>query len=210
MFSIGDTFLMGGVFLFHPIIQSHILRILNVMIRCILLLLTVVSLPLHAQIGDPFPAISAETVKDEIVNIPSDTEGKYTLIGMAYSKKSEDDLNTWFAPVYQKFVYKPEKPGLFDSFRYDINVYFIPMFTGIKAAGQGVAKKKALKNIDQRLFPHILFYKGELKKYKEALDFEKKDIPYFFLLDKAGNIVYATSGEFNEDKLDDIEDNIDE
>ena len=163
-----------------------------------------------AQVGDPFPQLAAETVKDEVVTIPDDTNGKFTLIGMAYSKKSEGDLNTWFSPVYQKFVYKPEKPGLFDSFRYDINVFFVPMFTGVKAAAQGTAKKKALKNVDERLFPHILFYKGELKKYKDALDFEKKDIPYFFLLDKEGNILYATSGAFSESKLDSIEEAIDD
>jgi hypothetical protein len=171
----------------------------------LIIIFLLASISLNAQVGNQFPDLSAETVKDKVVNIPSDTEGKYTLIGMAYSKKSEDDLNSWFAPVYQKFVYKPEKPGLFDSFQYDINVYFIPMFTGIKSAAQGTAKKKALKNIDERLFPHILFYKGELKKYKEALDFEKKDVPYFFLLDTSGKIIYATSGAYTEDKLDEIE-----
>jgi hypothetical protein len=51
----------------------------------------------------------------------------------------------------------------------------------------------------------VLFYKGELKPYKEALDFEKKDIPYFFVLDKTGKIVYATSGKYTTAKMDQIE-----
>ena len=93
---------------------------------------------------------------------------------------------------------------------YDVNVYFVPMFTGVNAAATGTAKKKAIKNVDPQLLPYILFYKGELKKYKEALDFEKKDIPYFFVLDKTGKIVYATSGKFTEDKLDAIEDAIED
>jgi hypothetical protein len=180
------------------------------MTRCILLLALFSFFRANAQVGDLFPELSAVTVKDELITIPGETQGKFTLIGMAYSKKSEGDLNSWFSPIYQKFIYKPAKPGLFDSFRYDVNVYFIPMFTGIKAAAQGVAKKKALKNIDERLFPHILFYKGELKKYKEALDFEKKDTPYFFVLDKMGKIIYATSGAFTESKLDEIEEKIDD
>ena len=178
------------------------------MTRWICTLIILICTQGFAQVGDPFPELSAETVLDETVTIPNDTQGKYTLIGMAYSKKSEEDLNTWFAPVYQKFVYRSEKPGLFDAFAYDVNVYFIPMFTGVKAAAQGTAKKKALKNVDERLFPHILFYKGELKKYKQALDFEKKDIPYFFVLDSEGNIVHATSGAFSESKMDAIEDSI--
>ena len=92
---------------------------------------------------------------------------------------------------------------------YDVNVFFVPMFTGINAAAEGTAKRKALKNLDPQLIPYILFYKGELKMYKEALDFERRDIPYFFVLNADGKIVYATSGAFSEDKLGEIEDAID-
>jgi hypothetical protein len=47
-----------------------------------------------------------------------------------------------------------------------------------------------------------------LKTYKEALDFEKKDIPYFFVVDPEGKIVYATSGKYSEAKMAAIEENI--
>ena len=154
-------------------------------------------------IGSNYPDLEGETVNNAKVNLPDDAEGKYTLVGMAYSKKSEKELKSWFQPVFTKFI--QESTGLFSSFGYDVNVYFIPMFTGIKAAGVGAAKKKALKNIDARLHPHILFYKGNLKDYKDALDFEKRDTPYFFVLDKAGKIVYATSGAFSENKMSKIE-----
>jgi predicted transcriptional regulator len=88
---------------------------------------------------------------------------------------------------------------------YDVNVYFVPMFTGINAAATGTAKRKALKNTDPQLLPYILFYKGELKTYKEALDFERRDVPYFFVLDPQGKIVFATSGAFSEGKMDQVE-----
>jgi hypothetical protein len=159
-------------------------------------------------IGKMFPDMEAETVEDKKVMLPADTKGKYTLIGLAYSKKSEDDLNGWFSPVYNKFVRKAK--GMLEGMGYDVNVYFVPMFTGVNAAATGTAKKKALKNIDPILLPYILFYKGELKTYKEALDFEKRDIPYFFVLDPEGKIVFATSGAFSEDKLDDVEDSIED
>lgn len=154
-------------------------------------------------IGKPFPALEAETVDDTKVRIPDDTKGKYTLIGLAYSKKSEDDLNSWFEPVFYKFIQKTK--GLMAGFGYDVNVYFVPMFTGINAAATGTAKKKAAKNIDPQLLPYILFYKGELKTYKQELDFEKRDIPYFFVLDPEGKIVFATSGAYTEEKMDQVE-----
>lgn len=159
-------------------------------------------------VGKVFPDMTAETVEDKKVNLPGDTKGKYTLLGLAYSKKSEDELNSWFNPIFSKFIQKSK--GLMSGFAYDVNVYFVPMFTGVNAAATGTAKKKAIKNVDPQLLPYILFYKGELKTYKEALDFEKKDIPYFFVLDASGKIVYATSGKFSQAKLDEIEESIDE
>ena len=168
------------------------------------LVLWVGSFNLHAQvIGKMFPPMEAETVEDKKVNLPTATKGKYTLLGLAYSKKSEDELNSWFEPVFSKFIQKTK--GLMSGMGYDVNVYFIPMFTGVNAAATGTAKKKALKNIDPQLLPYILFYKGELKTYKEALDFEKRDIPYFFVLDATGKIIYATSGAYSEDKMDKVE-----
>jgi hypothetical protein len=156
-------------------------------------------------IGKMFPDMEAETADDKKVKLPQDVKGKYTLLGLAYSKKAEDELNTWFTPVYEKFIRK-SKGGLFDDMGYDVNVYFIPMFTGVNAAATGTAKKKAIKNVDPELLPRILFYKGELKTYKEALDFEKKDTPYFFVLDAEGKILHATSGKFTEAKMGQVED----
>jgi hypothetical protein len=159
---------------------------------------------LHAQvIGKMFPDMEAETVEDKVVKLPAEVQGKHTLLGLAYSKKSEDELNSWFQPVFEKFIQKNK--GLFESFGYDVNVYFVPMFTGVNAAATGTAKRKAMKNVDPQLLPYILFYKGDLKPYKDALDFEKKDIPYFFVLDPSGKIVYATSGKYSQKKMDEVE-----
>ena len=157
----------------------------------------------YGQIGKMFPDLEAETVEDKKVSIPAEVKGKYTLIGMAYSKKSEDELNSWVQPVFEKFIQKTS--GILAGFSYDVNVYFIPMFTGVNAAATGTAKRKALKNIDPQLLPYVLFYKGELKPYKDALDFEKKDIPYFFVLDPTGKIIYATSGKYSASKMDKVE-----
>ncbi len=170
----------------------------------LLMFATVLTLSAVAQVtGKMFPAMEVETVEDKKVNLPQDAKGKYTLLGLAYSKKSEDELNSWFQPVFEKYIQKTK--GLLAGFTYDVNVYFIPMFTGINAAATGTAKRKALKNIDPQLLPYVLFYKGELKPYKEALEFDKKDVPYFFVLDPTGKIVHATIGKYTEDKMDEIE-----
>jgi hypothetical protein len=161
----------------------------------------------NAQIeGKMFPDMIAETVEDKQVNLPKDTKGKYTLLGLAYSKKSEDELNSWFQPVFETFIQKTT--GLMSGMGYDVNVYFVPMFTGVNAAATGTAKKKAAKNIDPQLLPYVLFYKGKLEPYKDALDFQHKDVPYFFVLNAEGKIIYATSGKFSDEKLEEIESKI--
>lgn len=154
-------------------------------------------------IGRAFPAMDVETINDSKVKLPDSVSGKYTLLGLAYSKKAEDDLISWFEPIFNKFVNKPQ--GVLKGFGHDVNVFFIPMFTGINAAAAGTVKRKSLKKTDPQLFPYILFYKGQLKPYKESLNFDNKETPYFFVLDPRGVIVYATTGAFSEAKLDEIE-----
>lgn len=163
-------------------------------------------------IGSIFPAMNTSTADGKVVDLPGDTKGKYTLLGLAFSKKSEDDLNTWMEPVFWKFIDKPEgkMDQLFGNYQYDVNAFFVPMFTGIKTAATKTAKKKALKKMDPRLIPSILFYKGKLKPYKESLDFQQKDIPYFFVLDKNGKIIYATSGRYTDDKMNKVEEIVSE
>lgn len=158
-----------------------------------------------AQMGNKFPEIKGETVSDQKVNLPEDTGGKYTLVGMAFSKKSDDDLQSWFRPVYERFLQESGNAGLFADFAYDVNVFFIPMFSGLKKAAAGPAKRKALKKVDAGLHDHILFYVGEIKSYREALHLDEKDLPYFFVLDKQGKIVYATTGAYSVGKMEEVE-----
>ncbi|MGC4023031.1 MAG: hypothetical protein QM734_14350 [Cyclobacteriaceae bacterium] len=173
-------------------------------VRLLILFLIGLCIEVNAQlIGKIFPNMTAETVDDKKITLPQDVKGKYTLLGLAYSRKSEDELNTWFNPVFNTFIQKVQ--GQMATFNYDVNVYFIPMFTGINAAATGTAKRKAMKKVDPKLLPYILFYKGELKKYKDELDFESRDIPYFFVLDADGKIVFATDGSFSDVKMESIE-----
>ena len=168
--------------------------------------LTFFSIAIFAQVdGKKFPELEAEKIDDTVISIPKDVSDKYTLVALAYSKKSEKDLETWLIPLYNTFIYKPDKPTMFAAFAYDIHVFIIPMFTGVNAAAKGIAKKKAAEGLDPKLHNNLLFYKGELKKYKKELEFDKRDVPYIFVIDKSGTIVYSTSGAYSEAKMDAIE-----
>ncbi len=158
-------------------------------------------------VGKIFPDMETITLQEQTVNLPLETSNKFTLLGLAFSNKSEDDLLTWLVPVYDKFI--GDKSGtltnLFAEMTYDVNVFFVPMFTGINTPATRPAMKKALDKVDPRLHPYILFYKGKLKPYKDALSFDKRDIPYLYVLDNKGKIIYVTSGAYSGAKMDEIE-----
>lgn len=162
---------------------------------------------LSAQTGSVFPNLEGESLAHGNVRIPRGIKGKHTLIGIALSKKSEDDLKGWFNPLYHHLIEGPAEGSLF-AFNYDVNVYFIPMLTGAKRPAYKAVMKKVEKDVDKRLHPHVLFYQGTLKEYKKALNIDDKDEPYFYLLDKEGKIIYATQGEFTQPKMQKIIDQL--
>lgn len=187
---------------------------LSVALGCLSLLFVlgawVASHPAGGQdLPEIFPEMTCNTLEGKEVCIPKHTKGKYSLIGLAYSSKAEEQLKTWFKPVYYKFVYQPEKPVLFHE-PYDVNLYFVPMFTGVQQLRTGSTVDKIKEQMDSKLHPYILIYKGDLKSYKNKLDFERRDVPYFFVLDEEGKIVYATSGEYSGEKMGKIEEVIDD
>jgi hypothetical protein len=168
-----------------------------------LLTFTLLSFNGLAQLNIQFPDLEGESLTHEMINIPKDIEGKYALIGLAFSKKSEKFLNSWFNPAYQQFINKPETPSLFAG-NYDVNVYFVPMFTGAKRPAYEKVMEKVSETIDPKLYPHVLFYKGSLKDYKKTLDFDGKDLPYFYILDPTGKIIYSTNGFYSDRKMQEI------
>ncbi|MEO6903698.1 MAG: hypothetical protein ABI315_11215 [Bacteroidia bacterium] len=164
--------------------------------------------PIGGVVGKQFPTMQCEDYNGKKINIPVETNGKYTLLGMAFSNDAEANLKTWITPIYNKFIVKIDQSKA-DVFAvgsdYDVNLFFIPMFTGINQLTSKQSKEKIKSHTDQELFPYLLFYSGD-KSYKTELNFEKKDIPYFFVLDATGKIVYATSGIYDDKKMDAIVD----
>ncbi len=163
---------------------------------------------LQAQTGTQFPDIETERLSDQkTVKLPAAAKGKITLIGIAYSRKSDELLKPWFEPVYTTFV-KPEK-GLF-TVEYDVNIYFIGMIRGVAQVAGEKIEKEMREGIDPKLQPYVHLYRGAIGTYKEALKLGQKDLPYFFVLDESGKIIYSTSGAYSEEKLEEVIDKMPE
>lgn len=183
----------------------------------VVLLFTAIAMAFKSEkdgsvIGKTFPSMECESYDGKKINLPTATLGKYTLLGMAFDNDAEAALDSWISPVYNTFIVKSDnkQADVFNvSTEYDVNLFFIPMFTGFNQLTIKKSKEKIQSKTDKELYPYLLFYKGG-KTYKAELDFEKKSIPYFFVLDKTGKIVYATSGRYDAKKFDKILDIIGE
>jgi len=173
------------------------------------LLLLTSAFTLKAQVGNLFPAMEAETLTAEMINLPEGLQGKYSILGLAFSQKAEDNLKTWFSPAYNQFIRESGKTNIFAT-DYDINMFFIPMFTGAKTVAYKKTMGKVQKTTDPKLHAYILFYKGTMKTYKTSLGFKGKNVPYFYLLDDTGKIIWQTSGAYSDQKMQEIIDHLDE
>jgi len=159
----------------------------------------------NAQVGKQFPELKGVTLSEKNVNLPTDCKGKVTIVCLAYSKKAEEALHSWLVPMYNKFV---AKTGLMDD-AYDVSVYFVPMFTGIHQPTENLAKKQLKEGTDKKFMDNIICYHGSIHPYKEDLNLDEKEFPYFFILDKDGKITYATKGFYDDKKMEEISDKID-
>lgn len=151
--------------------------------------------------GSLFPELKGETPSGKHITLPKDAKGKHTILCLAYDKSANDLLTAWFEPAYLRFVMHH---GLFAG-DHDVNIWFVPMFTGMNKAAYGPVMKKVQKGEAPEVQDHILFFQGDIDLYVQELDMGDKSKPYVFLLNDAGQVIHTESGEFTDDKLEAIE-----
>jgi hypothetical protein len=156
-----------------------------------------------AQKGSAFPNFPAKKLSGQTFVLPDSVKGKYSIIGIAFSKKAEESLLTWYQPAYQTFIQK--KKTMFASEVYNVNTYFVAVITGAnKISGEDIVKK-IKDNTQKELQPYVLTYIGEFASYKKTLNITESDEPYFFILDEKGVIVHITKGAYTAAKLAEVE-----
>jgi len=147
---------------------------------------------LIAQKGEQFPSIDVLDLNDQALNIPNDTKGKFTLIGVAFSEDAQRDLYSWSQPVFSEFM----DDNNMSSLVYDPNVHLILLFTGANQLGYNKAKQQITEGTDESLKDNIVLYKGKMEDYRKTLKMKDRKKPYFFVLDKDGKIIYTAVGRY--------------
>lgn len=152
--------------------------------------------------GEYFPSIEAENLNEKMVKIPEDTKGKFTIVAIAFSEKAQEDLYSWSQPVYSEFLDENNMASLV----YDPHMHLILMFTGANQVVFNKAKKQIVEGSDETIKDNLLLYKGKMEDYRDKLDMGNRKIPYFFVLDKEGKIIYTAEGAYSAKVLKEVGD----
>lgn len=165
------------------------------LITCLLSLVLATS---FAQVGQQFPKIDGLDLNDESISLPQ-SNGKYSIIAIAYLREAEPEMKKWLNPLYNEFVNKDKGKSDFDMTEaYDINFYFVPMISGLK-----IFKNEYKNNTDKAFWPYIVdTEKYDIKGMQKLLGVTNPKVPYFYVIDKSGKIVNVQSGSFNEQKME--------
>ncbi len=147
-----------------------------------------------------FPELIGTDLNDKKVELPESVQGKFSIVGIAYSKKAEDALVSWREPIYYEFI---DKSGL-AALVYDVDVFLVLMFTGVNRSVYGKYSKKLKQTVEDQYKDQMLLYSGNIDSYKSSLGINQKDIPYLFVLNKEGQIIHKTSGRYSSKKLEQI------
>jgi len=169
---------------------------------CVWFYACLLSISLHAQVGKMFPLLKGVTLEEVPVSIPFNN-GKGTIVAIAFDRDAEGALKKWLNPIYNMFIVKKKEGSNFDMAElYDVNFCFVPMISGFKKIANDF---KA--GTDKEFWPYIVdTEKTDIKKLEAALGIVDIKIPYFYVLDKSGKITQTVNGDFNDEKMDLLED----
>jgi hypothetical protein len=150
-----------------------------------------------------FPTLSCETLNDKKLTIPADVKGKRTVVCLAMSPKAEKTLRAWNNPLYNNLVGNG-MGGLMGGRMYDVNLCFVGMLKGVAKLGLNEAKKQSREKVEKRQHDIFMVSDDNVRDLMNNLGINDASEPHFYVLDADGKIIYHTSGEYQDKKLDAI------
>ncbi|MDD3043826.1 MAG: hypothetical protein PHW56_13005 [Methanosarcinaceae archaeon] len=134
-------------------------------------------------VGSKFPELTARSLAGNIVTLPDACEGKICLIGIAFERRAQDMLDSWFEPFEREFGDSPV-----------FSVYEVPMVGPHWNFFSLIIDSGMRGGIPAEKHNYVLTLYEDYSKYQELLDMEDRDLAYIFLLDKKGIISWKGKG----------------
>lgn len=150
-----------------------------------------------------FPTIQCTNLKDKTVNLPADFSNKRTVIALMMSTKADKHMQKWSKPLYNSLM-ADGVGGMMSGNIYNANLCFVGAVKGIAKIALPEMIKKAKTEVDPKFHDIFMYTEGDIDALKKALNITDTSLPYFIVLETDGKIISKVSGEFTDDKLNDI------
>ena len=150
-----------------------------------------------------FPELNCETLSNKKITLPKDMLGKRTVVGLAFSPKTDKSLKVWSQPLYNALMVDG-MGGMMSGNMYNANVCYVGMLRGINKLAMSEMKERSRENVDKKLHDFFMISDQNVNEICDQLKITEKSEPHFFVLDENGKILYHTWGDYSDAKLNQI------
>jgi len=147
-----------------------------------------------------FPSVSGSDLEGKKHRLPNDFEGSLNIVIVAFRREQTDLIEGWTGSLEEierknltiRFYELPVLSRSYSPLRWWID-------GGMRA---GIADKKARKRT-------ITVYTAK-RSFKNQLAIPNEETIYIFLVDKSGKILWRSVGDFNEEKIQQLRNSLEE
>ena len=168
--------------------------------RLLLSALVVISFGTKSLAQKKLPAFSGTDLNGHKVEFPTDLKGKKSLVGFSFSRKSQEDLESWAQPVYDEFIDKESLASLV----YDANVFLVIVFNRANSAFRNRVEAELKEGILKEFYVNVVLCDDESGEIVDRLGVTQEDVPVLYALNGEGYIVFTTTGHYADKKMEEL------
>jgi len=137
-----------------------------------------------------FPAVRASNLEKRELSLPGDFEGDRNLLLVAFEREQQKNVDTW---LHEMKRFEELDPG----FRY----YELPTIERMNAFMRWFIDSGMRRGIpDRKARERTITLYLDKKPFCEALNISDQKKIYAFLVDRTGNVLWRSEGDFDEKK----------
>jgi hypothetical protein len=171
--------------------------------KSIIIALAVLPLLMAFTAAKIFPSFTCTNLKDKQVTLPTDMASKRMVVALMLSTKADKHLQKWSQPLYNALM-ADGMGGMMGGNMYNANLCFVGAVKGLAKLALPEMIKRAKQEVDAKYHANFMYTDTDVNALMKSLSITDKDVPHFIVVETDGTILYQTSGEYTQDKLDDI------
>jgi hypothetical protein len=137
-----------------------------------------------------FPTVSGSNLSRKKFSLPYDFEGKYNLVFIPFQQRQQSTVNTWV-----------EFAGILEKTYQHVHIYELPTIQNMNFLSQKFINEGMRAGIpDQKQRDKIITLYIDKASFRRSLGIPHEDEIFVYLVDRAGNVLWYSSGEFTTGK----------